>query len=193
LYDEILTLHELHRDAPVRNARRAAEPQRRRQTRRRRRSRARAGALHAPGRTESSANPIPRAAAPDQFHPAATRPVQVSRPQITRNVTVRNTQVYRDITNYHINRYHTTVNVAFAAHPGSDHGYWANGWYHGYWYDYWANQNWTSWGGHTGFWLSLDGLNVFVYEYSPGVCWYWNGYQWVPWYNPPYTPYYCPY
>jgi hypothetical protein len=147
----------------------------------------------APNQVQVQYHPIPRAAAPDQFHPAATRPVQVSRPQITRNVTVRNTQVYRDITNYHINRYHTTVNVAFAAHPGSDHGYWANGWYHGYWYDYWANQNWTSWGGHTGFWLSLDGLNVFVYEYSPGVCWYWNGYQWVPWYNPPYTPYYCPY
>jgi hypothetical protein len=146
----------------------------------------------APQQTQVRYNPVPLHQAPDQFHPA-TRSVQVYQPQVTRNVTIRNTQVIRDITNYHINRYHTTINVAFAAHRGSDHGYWNNGWYHGYWHDYWDNQNWVSWGGHYGFWLALDGLNVFVYEYSPGDCWYWNGYEWVPWYNPPYTPYYCPY
>jgi len=146
----------------------------------------------APGQPQVHYNPLPTRQAPDQFHPA-NHPVQVYRPQVTRNVTIRNTQVLRDITNYHINRYHTTANVRFAAHPGSDRGYWSNGWYHGYWHDYWANQNWVSWGGHYGFWLTLDGLNVFVYEYSPGTCWYWNGYQYVPWYNPPYTPYNCPY
>lgn len=131
-------------------------------------------------------------AAPDQFHPAS-RPVREYTPQVTRNVAITNHQVYKDITSYHINHYHTTVNVKYAGHPGSDRGYWANGWYHGYWHDYWANQDWTAWGGHYGFWLNLDGLNAFVYEYSPGVCWYWNGYAWTPWWNPPYTPYECPY
>jgi hypothetical protein len=147
----------------------------------------------APQTTQVRYHPVPTRPAPDQFHPAATHPVQVFRPQVTRNVTIRNPQVYRDINNYHVNEYHTTFNVTYAAHPGSDRGYWGNGWYHGYWHDYWAQQNWTSWGGHYGFWLALDGLNVFVYEYSPGVCWYWDGSEWAPWYNPPYTPYDCPY
>jgi hypothetical protein len=135
--------------------------------------------------------PVPHTA-PDQFHPAS-RPVQEYTPRVTRNVTINTSQMYRDVTNYHINRYHTTVNVTYAARPGSDRGYWGNGWYHGYWHDYWLNQDWTNWGGHYGFWFNLDGVNVFLYEYSPGVCWYWNGYQWLPWWNPPYTPYYCPY
>lgn len=147
----------------------------------------------APQQRQVQYHPVPSRPAPDQFHPATTQRVTTSRPQVNRNVTIRNTQVYRDINNYHVNQYHTNVNVGYAAHPGSDRGYYANGWYHGYWHDYWAQQNWTSWGGHYGFWLALDGLNVFVYEYSPGVCWYWNGYEWAPWYNPPYTSYDCPY
>jgi len=136
--------------------------------------------------------PVPHTA-PDQFHPAKQQRVQEYTPRVTRNVTIGNAQISHDITNYHINRYHTTVNTAYAGHPGSDRGYWSSGWYHGYWHDYWQNQDWTNWGGHYGFWLNLDGVNVFAYEYSTGVCWYWNGYQWVPWWNPPYTPYECPY
>jgi hypothetical protein len=135
--------------------------------------------------------PLPRSA-PDQFHPV-TQPVREYTPHTTRNVRIDNPQVFKDITAYHANRYHTTVNVNYAAHPGYDHGYWNNGWYHGYWHDYWANQEWTNWSGHYGFWLNLDGLNTFVYEYSPGVCWYYNGFEWLPWYNAPYTPYQCPY
>lgn len=145
----------------------------------------------APNHMPVNRDPVPHMA-PDQFHPA-THPVVEYHPRTTRDVTIHDTTVYKDITNYHINQYHTTFNVRYAAHPGSDQGYWANGWYHGYWHDYWINQPWVSWSGHYGFWLSLDGLNLFVYEYSPGVCWYWNGYAWVPWYNPPYTPYECPY
>jgi len=147
----------------------------------------------APQQAQVRYQPVPTRVAPDQFHPAATRPVRVSVPQITRNVTIRNPQIYRDINNYHINQYHTTVNIGFASRPGSDRGYWGNGWYHGYWHDYWQRQNWTNWGGHYGFWFALDGINVFVYEYSPGVCWYWDGSEYAPWYNPPYTPYDCPY
>ncbi len=143
---------------------------------------------------------VPRSSAPDQFHPAASPRTAVRNytPTVTRNVKVgTNPQIYKNITNYHINQYHTTVNVTYAAHPGSDRGIWVNNggvrWYNGYWHDYWNQESWIDWGGHYGFWLSLDGLNVFVYEYSPGVCWYWNGYEWAPWWNPPYTPYYCPY
>jgi hypothetical protein len=143
--------------------------------------------------------PVPQRAAPDQFHPAASPHTAVREytPTTQRNVRVTNRQAYTNVSNYHINKYHTTVNTAYAAHPGSDHGQWVNAdgtrWYNGYWHDYWKNEEWTNWGGHYGFWLNLDGVNDFVYEYSPGVCWYWNGYEWGPWYNPPYTPYECPY
>jgi len=142
--------------------------------------------------------PVPHTA-PDQFHPASTpnKAVHEYTPAVTRNVQLSRAQTYKDVTAYHINKYHTTINTAYAAHPGSDHGQWATTggtrWYNGYWHDYWNNEQWTNWGGHYGFWLNLDGLNAFVYEYSPGVCWYWNGYEWSPWWNPPLTPYYCPY
>jgi hypothetical protein len=92
-----------------------------------------------------------------------------------------------------LNAYHSTLNEEFAAHPGSDHGYWRNGWYHGYWHDYWDRERWIVWQGHYGFWLTFNGLNAFVYEYTPGVCSYWDGTEWVPWWNPPYTPYRCPF
>ncbi|HXW77533.1 MAG TPA: hypothetical protein VEJ20_08995 [Candidatus Eremiobacteraceae bacterium] len=145
----------------------------------------------APNHVPVTHNPVPHLA-PDQFHPAS-KPIVEYHPKVNRDVVIHDTTVYQDITNYHINEYHTTVNVYYAGHPGIDHGYWTNGWYHGYWHDYWQNQQWMWWSNHYGFWLDLDGMNVFVYEYSPGVCWYWNGYEWLPWYNPPYTPYQCPY
>jgi hypothetical protein len=145
----------------------------------------------APTHVTVNHNPVPHMA-PDVFHPA-TRPVVEYVPKVQRDVVVHDNTVYRDITNYHINIYHTTVNIDYASRPGSDGGYWQNGWYHGYWHDYWSQQPWINWSNHYGFWLDLDGMNVFVYEYSPGVCWYWNGSSWQPWYNPPYTLYECPY
>jgi len=152
----------------------------------------------APHAAPISRAPVPHTA-PDKFHPASkpNQPVHEYTPKVTRNVKITSSQTYKDVTSYHINKYHTTVNVTYAGHPGSDHGSWRYSgqvrWYDGYWHDYWTNEQWTNWGGHYGFWLNLDGLNFFVYEYSPGVCWYWNGYEWTPWWNPPFTPYYCPY
>ena len=92
-----------------------------------------------------------------------------------------------------LNAYRSTLNDDLAAHPGTDHGYWSNGWYHGYWHEYWNREAWISWHGHYGFWLTFNGLDAFVYEYTPGVCSYWDGTEWVPWWNPPYTPYHCPF
>ncbi len=102
------------------------------------------------------------------------------------------------VTSYHSSRYHYGVVARYAMHPSYYGGaHWAyyggHHWYDGYWYNYWANQDWMWWGGYFGFWLDLDGIDVFVYESSPGVCEYWNGFMWVGWYNPPWTPYYCPY
>lgn len=111
---------------------------------------------------------------------------------------VHSTTWVRGVTSYHMSRYHVSVNVTYVSSPRSyPSAHWAyyNGhrWWDGYWYNYWADQNWIWWNGEYGFWLSYGGINLFVYEYAPGDCNYWNGNAWVPWYDPPYTPYSCPY
>jgi hypothetical protein len=101
---------------------------------------------------------------------------------------------YRSVTVYHNAQYQIRLNPYYALHPAFyPHGYWGAGWYHGYWHGYWAHEPWLWYNGAYGFWLSLAGTEVFVREVAPGVCSYWNGAGWVPWWNPPYTPYYCPY
>jgi hypothetical protein len=91
-----------------------------------------------------------------------------------------------------------SVNATYARHPSYYGGsrwasYGGHRWYEGYWHHYWDDQGWVWWGGHYGFWLDYDGIEVFVYEDAPGDCWFWNGYGWSPWYDPPWTPYWCPY
>lgn len=100
---------------------------------------------------------------------------------------------YGDIHRYHDEHYRTHFDARFARDPRSYHGYWGGGYYHGYWHGYWENQPWVVYGDHYGFWLNVGGVSTFVTETSPGTCAYWNGEGWVAWYNPPYTPYGCPY
>jgi hypothetical protein len=100
---------------------------------------------------------------------------------------------YSSVSSYHYAHYHTNVNRVYALHPHDYHGYWKGGWYHGYWYGYWGAQPWLWYQGYYGFWLAAPTTTIFVAETAPGVCSYWNGYAWVPYWNPPYTPYYCPY
>ncbi len=112
---------------------------------------------------------------------------------------LRSTGFVHSLSSYHAAHYGgVSVNVSYALHPGGYPGahwmyYGGHRWYDGYWYNYWGNQPWLWWGGYYGFWIDLDGIQVFVYESSPGECMFWNGYAWTPWYDPPYTPYYCPY
>jgi hypothetical protein len=100
---------------------------------------------------------------------------------------------YRDISSYHDARSTVRIRAEYARYPEHYHGYWGGGWYHGYFHEYWAYQPWVWYSGYYGFWLPVGGVNVFVRETEPGVCHYWNGDAWVSWWDPPYTPYYCPY
>jgi hypothetical protein len=100
------------------------------------------------------------------------------------NGRIADPKFYSEVSAYHQTHYGTAVNPAYALHP-SEH--------HGYWHQYWANQPWIRYNGHYGFWLALGATAVFVAETSPGICAYWNGYAWVPYWNPPHTPYHCPY
>ena len=100
---------------------------------------------------------------------------------------------YRGVSSYHAAHYHAAVVDRFARYPRLYNGYWSGGWYHGYWRSYWIAEPWVTFAGYYGFWLAVGGVSTFVYESGPGVCSYWNGVVWVAWYNPPYTPYYCPY
>jgi hypothetical protein len=85
-------------------------------------------------------------------------------------------------------------NSNWANHPNQyPNGHWNNGWYNGYWHNYWGNENWEWWGGSYGFWLGLAAGEIFVTETQPGVCNYWDGVQWAPWYTQGTTPYQCPY
>ncbi len=102
-------------------------------------------------------------------------------------------RVYRALSRYHTARYRTMLDVRYARDPAAFHGYWNDGWYHGYWHEYWDQESWITFQDHYGFWIDLDGVSTFVYESAPGECMYWNGYVWVPWYDPPETPYGCPY
>ncbi len=91
---------------------------------------------------------------------------------------------------------HRTVNNYYVRNPEAYGGRWededSGRWYDGYWHNYWDNASWLWWGGHYGFWFPFNGIDVFVYEVSPDVCQYWDGYEWVPYYDPQYG-YYCPY
>lgn len=83
--------------------------------------------------------------------------------------------------------------VRGASYPGGAWMYGNQGrWYNGYWHNYWSGASWTWFNGYYGFWFPLDGVSVFVYEVAPNVCQYWDGSQWVPYYDPD-TGYYCPY
>jgi hypothetical protein len=137
----------------------------------------------------------PAAAAP-LYH--ATRTQHATSTQVG-TVRLRSTSFVRGVTSYHSGRYHgAALNATYARHP-SDYGgsHWASygghRWYDGYWHNYWTSQDWVWWGGHYGFWLDVDGIEVFVYEYAPGDCQFWNGSGWASWYDAPFTPYYCPY
>jgi hypothetical protein len=117
-------------------------------------------------------------------------------PGVTRGIArgkISNPRFYGGITALH--DAHSTLRLVrqYALHPALYRGYWAGGWYHGYWHQYWAYQPWAWYNNHYGFWLANNSANVFVVETTPGVCSYWNGFAWVSWWNPPYTPYYCPY
>jgi hypothetical protein len=110
------------------------------------------------------------------------------------NGRIANSGFYRSVTSVHDRDSVVRINTVYAEHAAFFHGaYWGDGWYHGYWHSYWAAQPWAWYNGSYGFWLAAAGVNVFLTETSPGVCSYWNGVAWVPYYNPPYTPYYCPY
>jgi hypothetical protein len=100
---------------------------------------------------------------------------------------------YRDVTRFHDTGSTLRLNREYARYATHYNGYWGGGWYHGYWHDYWAYQPWVWYNGFYGFWLPVAEVNVFVRETEPGACQYWNGDEWVPWWDPPYTPYYCPY
>ena len=104
---------------------------------------------------------------------------------------------YRGGSSYRGGSYaHGNVNAYYARNPEAYRGYWAYGnggrYYNGYWRNYWGSASWLWWGGHFGFWFPYNGINVFVYETSPDSCQYWDGYEWVPYYDPD-TGYYCPY
>jgi len=114
------------------------------------------------------------------------------------SVHMRSSSWVRGLSSYHQSRYHVSINITFAQHPyhyPNAHWSYYNGhrWWDGYWHYYWIDQDWMWWNGEYGFWLDYDGIDVFVYEYSPGLCRFWDGYEWAPWYDPPWTPYYCPY
>ncbi|MGH7736252.1 MAG: hypothetical protein ACREMP_00020, partial [Candidatus Tyrphobacter sp.] len=108
----------------------------------------------------------------------------------------RGAPAYRGSASYERRGEYGHVNAYYVRHPGSFGGGWrgygGNRWYDGYWHNYWGWESWLWWGGHYGFWFPFNGLNVFVYEVSPQVCQYWDGYEWVPYYDPN-TGYYCPY
>jgi len=109
------------------------------------------------------------------------------------NGRIADHRFYSEVSAFHQDRSTIVLNRVYALRPVLYHGYWGGGWYHGYWHAYWAAQPWFWYGGYYGFWLSVAAASVFVAETAPGVCGYWNGYAWVPYWNPPYTPYYCPY
>jgi hypothetical protein len=106
---------------------------------------------------------------------------------------ITNLKFYRSIEAYHDAQSKIRLNAEYARNPAKFHGYWAGGWYHGYWHQYWAANEWAWYQGGYGFWLPVYGTTVFLQETSPGVCSYWNGFAWVSWWNPPFTPYTCPY
>jgi hypothetical protein len=121
------------------------------------------------------------------------RPPQRPQPRPVPNNTVHGTPYYRGTTHYaHPGAY----NPYYARHPNMYPGSWVytggRRWYNGYWHSYWARENWVWFGGFYGFWFPLNFITVFVYEEGPGVCEYWDGYEWVPYYDPD-TGYYCPY
>jgi hypothetical protein len=134
-------------------------------------------------------------AAPPISHavPPARLP-QGTPPRIAPNRTVHGTPYYQGTTHY---RNPGTLNAFYARHPNSYPGgawVYTNGrrWYNGYWHRYWTGAHWTWFRGFYGFWFPLNLLTVFVYEAAPGVCDYWDGYEWIPYYDP-LTGYYCPY
>lgn len=113
---------------------------------------------------------------------------------IPANRTVNGTPYYRGTTHYTSSH---TPNATYArnanAYPGASWVYTGgHRWYNGYWHQYWASADWVWYNGFYGFWFPLDGVTVFVYEAAPGVCQYWDGSQWVPYYDPS-TGFYCPY
>ncbi len=124
----------------------------------------------------------------------AVHPPQGQTAPIAPNQTRSGTSYYRGTTHYSSGQ---ALNASYArdaaSYPG---GAWVYGnggrWYNGYWHSYWANADWVWFDGFYGFWFPLDGATVFVYESAPGVCEYWDGSEWVPYYDPD-TGYYCPY
>lgn len=119
---------------------------------------------------------------------------QAPQQHIVPNSTYHGAPYYRGTTHYTSSH---ALNASYARNAGSYPGaawvFSGNGrWYNGYWHNYWANADWVWFNGFYGFWFPLDGVNVFVYEVAPGVCQYWDGNEWVPYYDPD-TGYYCPY
>jgi hypothetical protein len=131
------------------------------------------------------------AATAQQYHGSTTRTQYGS-------TRLRSSSFVLSVSSYHTSRYGAGVDARYASHPSYYGGaQWASSgggrWYNGYWHRYWGNQDWLWWNSHYGFWLDLNGINVFVYESAPGDCQLWNGYAWISWYDPPFTPYGCPY
>jgi hypothetical protein len=131
--------------------------------------------------------------------PPVSRSIPVSRapeapqPRPVPNGSIHGTPYYRGTTHY-VNP--DSYNGYYARHPNMYPGSWVytggRRWYNGYWHSYWGRERWVWFGGFYGFWYPLNFLTVFVYEAAPGVCQYWDGYGWVPYYDPA-TGYYCPY
>lgn len=119
---------------------------------------------------------------------------QAPMPRTVPNHTINGTPYYRGTTHY---SNPGPLNDYYARHPNMyPGGSWSysrgSRWYNGYWHHYWGGAHWTWFGGFYGFWFPLNAITVFVYEAAPGVCQYWDGYEWVPYYDPD-TGYYCPY
>ncbi len=145
----------------------------------------------------------PQHASFGNWHASGSRPAPIShapaRPpastaHVGPNGTYHGTARYRGTTHYSSGR---TVNVTYVrnagAYPGATWVFSNQGrWYNGYWHNYWSGASWVWFQGFYGFWFPLDGATVFVYEVAPGVCQYWDGAEWVAYYDPT-TGYYCPY
>lgn len=133
------------------------------------------------------------AAAPISRSVPVTHAPQAAQPRTVPNGTIHGTPYYHGTTHY-MNP--SPYNHYYARHPNMYPGSWvyAGGyrWYNGYWHSYWASAHWVWFGGFYGFWFPLNSMTVFVSEAAPGVCQYWDGYGWVPYYDPA-TGYYCPY
>jgi len=155
-----------------------------------------------PSSTNYHSTPANSHSTPTKYHPSSTNyhsTPAISHPATSHSVQgiahgrIADPHFYSGVSAYHRAHYTASLNKTYALHPHDYHGHYAGGWYHGYWHEYWAAQPWLWFNGYYGFWLDIPPTVVFVAEMAPGVCVYWNGYAWVPYWDPPYTPYYCPY